>query len=139
MELSFIIIDDTELDHFIARKMIGNVNAAYTVKSFMDAGLALQHIISHKHDSAIKVVLVFLDIHMPMMNGFEFVEAFEKLEQAIQDKYYIVALTSSIEVSDINRIASYSSFRTRITKPITADGLKSLLNTVAAEFGISLT
>jgi len=138
MELSFIIIDDTELDHFIARKMIGNVNNAYTVKSFLDASSALQHIIENKPDSTIKIVLVFLDIYMPLMNGFEFVERFEKLEQAIQDRYYIVALTSSIELSDINRINSYRSFKARITKPITAAGLQSLLNKVSTEFGIGL-
>lgn len=138
MELSFIIIDDTELDHFIARKMIGNVSNAYTVESFLDASSALQHIIENKRDTAIKIVLIFLDIHMPLMNGFEFVEHFEKLDKAVQDKYYIVALTSSIELSDINRISSYRSVRARITKPITAKGLHSLLNRVAAEFNIGL-
>lgn len=138
MELSFIIIDDTELDHFIARKMIGNVSNAYEVKSFLDASSALQHIIENEHDPTIKIVIVFLDIYMPLMNGFQFVEQFEQLEQSIQDRYYIVALTSSIEISDINRISSYRSFKARITKPITASGLQSLLNKVAAEFGIGL-
>lgn len=138
MHLSFIIIDDTELDHFIARKMIGNVSRAYKIKSFLDASSALQHIIEAEHDTNIKIVLVFLDIHMPMMNGFEFIEEFEKLEQALQDKYYIVALTSSIEISDINRMGSYRSFKARITKPITVDGLRSLLTKVSAEFGLTM-
>lgn len=137
MQLSFIIIDDTELDHFIARKMIGNVSNAYKVKSFLDAPSALQHIIEAEHDDTIKIILVFLDIYMPMMNGFEFVEEFEKLEQTLQDKYYIVALTSSIEMSDINRMSSYRSFKGRITKPITVDGLRSLLNKVGSEFGLT--
>ena len=138
MQLSFIIIDDTELDHFIARKMIGNVSNAYKVRSFLDAPSALQHIIEAEQDNNIKIILVFLDIHMPMKNGFEFVEEFEKLEQALQDKYYIVALTSSIEMSDINRMSSYRSFRARITKPITVDGLRSLLNKVNSEFGLTM-
>jgi CheY-like chemotaxis protein len=139
MELSFIIIDNTELDHFIARKMISNVSNAYKVRSFQDASSALQHIIEDEQDDAIKIVLVFLDIYMPMMNGFEFVEEFEKLDQAIQDRYYIVALTSSIERSDINRIGSYRSFKARITKPITVAGLQSLLNKVTAELGLKVS
>ncbi|GAA4094725.1 response regulator [Mucilaginibacter panaciglaebae] len=138
MDLSFLIIDDTELDHFIARKMISNVSNTYMVESFLDASSALQHIIENKPDASFKIILVFLDIYMPLMNGFEFIERFEKLEKSIQDRYYIVALTSSIELSDINRINSYHSFKARITKPITAIGLKSLLNKVAAEFGIGL-
>ncbi len=139
MELSFIIIDDTELDHFIARKVITNANKNYSVKSFLDASQALAYILEDNHDSDIKIILVFLDIYMPLMNGFQFVEEFEKLDQAIQDKYYIAALTSSIEISDINRINSYRSFKARITKPITADGVTRLLNKIAAEFGIGLT
>ena len=136
MELSFIIIDDTELDHFIARKMIGNVNSAYKIKNFLDAPSALQHIIENREDG-IKIIIVFLDIYMPMMNGFEFIEEFEKLDQAIQDKYYIVALTSSIEISDINRVSSYSAFKARITKPLSVESLSSLLNKVNSEFGLT--
>jgi len=138
MELSFIIIDDTELDHFIARKMIGNVSNAYKIKSFLDAPAALQHITESPGDSTTKIILIFLDIYMPMMNGFEFIEEFEKLDQAIQERYYIVALTSSIEMSDINRVGSYQSFKARITKPITVDGLNSLLNKVTSEFGLTI-
>jgi hypothetical protein len=75
---------------------------------------------------------------MPLVNGFQFAEEFEKLDQAIQDKYYIVALTSSIEISDINKINSYRSLRTQITKPMTADSIALLLNKIVAEFGIGL-
>jgi CheY-like chemotaxis protein len=138
MDLSFIIIDDTELDQFIARKMISNANQAYSVKSFLDASQALAHIRENNHEEGIKIILVFLDIYMPLMNGFEFMDEFEKMEQAIQDKHYIVALTSSIALADINRIGSYRSFKTRITKPLTADGITELLDKVATELGISL-
>jgi CheY-like chemotaxis protein len=138
MELSFIIIDDTELDHFIARKMITNANNAFKVKSFLDASQALEYIVADNHDVGIKIILVFLDIYMPLMNGFEFVEEFEKLDKAIQDKYYIVALTSSIETSDINRIRSYPAVREKITKPLLAEDIKALLNNIAAQFNIKL-
>jgi CheY-like chemotaxis protein len=138
MELSFIIIDDTELDHFIARKMITNANRDFKVKSFLDAQQALDYIVTDEHDSVIKVILIFLDIYMPLMNGFEFVEEFEKLDQAIQDKYYIVALTSSIEVSDINRISSYPVVREKITKPLMADDIRVLINRIADNFNLKI-
>jgi CheY-like chemotaxis protein len=139
MELSFIIIDDTELDHFIARKMIANANSNFQVKSFLDAQQALEYIVADQYDSGIKVVLVFLDIYMPMMNGFEFVEEFEKLDQAIQDKYYIVALTSSIEMSDINRISSYHVVKEKITKPLMADDIRVLINRITASFNLKIS
>ncbi|MGF7081198.1 response regulator [Mucilaginibacter sp. UYCu711] len=138
MELSFIIIDDTELDHFIARKMITNANNAFKVKSFLDASQALEYIVADNHDAGIKIILVFLDIYMPLMNGFEFVEEFEKLDKAIQDKYYIVALTSSIETSDINRIRSYPAVRGKITKPLLAEDISALLNNIKARFNLKI-
>jgi CheY-like chemotaxis protein len=138
MELSFIIIDDTELDHFIARKMITNANSAFKVQSFLDAQQALDYIKANEMDSAIKVILVFLDIYMPIMNGFEFVEQFEKLDSAIKDKYYIVALTSSIEVSDVNRISSYQDVREKITKPLMADDIRVLISRIATNFNLTV-
>ncbi|MFD2144745.1 response regulator [Mucilaginibacter antarcticus] len=138
MELSFIIIDDTELDHFIARKMITNANSAFKVNSFLDAQQALNYIIANDMDTSIKVILIFLDIYMPLMNGFEFVEEFEKLDQAIKDKYYIVALTSTIEMSDINRISSYQDVREKITKPLMADDIRVLINRIATTFNLTV-
>jgi CheY-like chemotaxis protein len=138
MDLSFIIIDDTELDHFIAKRVITNKHKTAHVKSFMDATLALEHIIDKGGDASTKIFLVFLDIYMPIMDGFQFIDEFEKLHPDIQDKYYIVALTSSREVSDINRIKSHASFKTRLTKPITAETLSVLLNKVCKERSIQL-
>lgn len=138
MELSFIIIDDTELDHFIAKKMITNTNAAFYVQNFLEAGTALEFIINDNVKPGIKLTLVFLDIYMPVMNGFEFMEEFEKLDAAIQDKYYIVALTSSIEVSDINRINAYNLCRSVIHKPLTSEDISNVLKTVVRDFNIEL-
>jgi len=138
MQLSFVIIDDTELDHFIARKMLRNTNRKFRVKSFIDATQALEHIIAGDIDNDARVIMIFLDIYMPLMDGFEFIEEFEKLDKAIQDKYYMVALTSSRDISDISRVNSYLSFKAVIAKPMTARELSSLINKVTTEYGIQL-
>ncbi len=138
MQLSFVIIDDTELDHFIARKMLRNANRKFRVKSFIDAIQALEHIIAGSIDDDAKIIMIFVDIYMPLMDGFEFIEEFEKLDKAIQDKYYIVALTSSRDIFDINRVNSYRSFKAVIAKPMTADELSSLINKATIDYGIQL-
>jgi CheY-like chemotaxis protein len=138
MELSFILIDDTELDHFIAKKMIRNINRDFDIVNFYDAEQALEYIQTDSIDPKIKIMLVFLDIYMPMMNGFEFIEEFEKLEDAIREKYYIVALTSSREISDIRQINSYSSVKSMLLKPVMSDDLSELLNKVIEEYNVQL-
>ena len=138
MQLSFVIIDDTELDHFIARKMFRNANRKFRLKSFTDATQALEQIIACDIDKDARVIMIFLDIYMPMMDGFEFIEEFEKLDKAIQDKYYVAALTSSRDIFDISRINSYRSFKAVIAKPMTAEELSSLIKKVTIEYGIQL-
>jgi hypothetical protein len=62
---------------------------------------------------------------MPLMNGFEFVEAFEVLPGEIQDGYIIFMLSSSINENDINRISNYKSVKQIINKPLSIVKLTS--------------
>lgn len=136
MELSFIVVDDSELDHFIAKKLIGHINESYSITEFLDPALALEHI---KNDAvtANKITMVLLDIYMPVMSGFEFAEAFEKLDPAIQDKYYIVALTSTRERTDLNKIKTDKTFKELISKPFTLEVLEELVQKVNQKYGIT--
>ena len=138
MELTFIIIDDIELDHFIARKIIGNENEAFAVKGFLDSKQALTYIANHDPAPGIKKTLVFLDIYMPLMDGFQFMEEFEQLPPAVQDRYYFVALTSFHDSADGNRIKAYSAFKGMVAKPITPESIKKLLKDVCKECNIRL-
>ena len=92
MILSFIIIDDSELDCFIARKIIGNVtDGKLPVKIFQSGTEALETI---RDDTTATndtdFILILLDLQMPLMNGFQFVEEFEKLPQETRKKYKVV-------------------------------------------------
>ncbi len=139
MNLSFMVIDDTELDHFIAKKMIQHAGKRFEVKPFYEALSALDYIKSEgellKSDT---VTLILLDIYMPMMNGYEFLEAFEELDPAIQERYYIVALTSSHEPADITRINTYKSARGMLSKPILSEDLSVIIIRMMTEKGIKM-
>ena len=134
MNLSFIVIDDTELDHFIAKKMINHADKQFEVKSFYEAQSALDHI---KDEGALiksdTNILVLLDIYMPIMNGYQFLDAFEALDQDIQAKYYIVALTSSHEPADMNRMSVYKSVKGILSKPLLAEDLSAIIMRMITE------
>lgn len=124
-KLSFIIIDDSELDCFIAEKMIRHSIPNNGITIFNAAAEALTYI----KDSVVaedETTVLLLDVLMPMMSGFIFVEEFEKLPSKVQNGYFIVALTSSMNKKDIDKICSYSSVRILIDKPITTEALTSL-------------
>ena len=90
----FIIIDDSKLDCFIAERIIQNVGQHGVIRSFPDASTVLNEI-SQLPQPAGRTIIV-LDIQMPVMNGFEFVEAFESLPLHKKMNYEIFMISSSV-------------------------------------------
>jgi CheY-like chemotaxis protein len=126
-KLNFIVIDDSKLDCFIAEKIIKNTGKCETIRSFLQAREALEFI-SKTHADAQSQTIILVDIQMPVMNGFEFVEAFEKLPKEITANYTIYIITSSINENDLDRVHNYSSVKQFLNKPLTSNNLAILLN-----------
>jgi CheY-like chemotaxis protein len=125
--LDFIIIDDSKLDCFITEKIIQNTGLSASIRAFFDAQKALEFIKDNTISGKSKTIII-VDIYMPLMSGFEFIEEFEKLPQEIIDSYSIYMLSSSINENDINRVANYRSVKQFLNKPLKSNVLISLLS-----------
>ena len=125
-KFKFIIIDDSALDCYIAEKMIRYTGCCEDVKSFLGATEALDYIKETPSTESF-ITIIILDVLMPIMSGFTFVEEFEKLPAEIQQKYQIVALTSSMNKNDIDKICSYQTVNNVLDKPITAESINSFI------------
>jgi CheY-like chemotaxis protein len=123
----FIVIDDSKLDCFIAEKVIRNTGKCESVQSFLQAKEALEFI---RKDVAEKPFpyIVLVDIQMPVMNGFQFVEEFEKLPADITRKYKIYVISSSINDIDLSKVHAYNTIEEFLNKPITSNNLSLLLS-----------
>ncbi len=124
--MDFIIIDDSKLDCFIAEKIIRNTGKGEDIRSFTMAKDALEHITKNPVAEGHKTIVI-VDIQMPLMNGFEFVEAFEQLSEEARKDYVIYMLSSSINENDLNRVQSYPSIKQFLNKPLTSNMLSTLL------------
>ena len=62
------------------------------------------------------------------MNGFEFVEAFEKLPTNITKNYDIYVISSSINDNDLSRVPNYHTVKQFLNKPLTSNNLSVLLS-----------
>lgn len=125
-KLDFIIIDDSKLDCFIAEKIIRNTGRGEDIRSFTMAKEALDYI-SKTPVADGKRTIIIVDIQMPIMNGFEFVEAFEQLPAEAREGYVIYMLSSSINENDLNRVQAYPSIKQFLNKPLTSNMLSTLL------------
>lgn len=129
-KLHFIVIDDSKLDCFIAEKIIRNTGRSESIKSFLQAGEALKYIAeSPEPEDGLKTILL-VDIQMPVMNGFEFVESFDRLPKEKREHYIIYVLSSSINENDLNRVRYHSSVIQFLNKPLTSNTLSALLDMV---------
>ncbi|HWZ04642.1 MAG TPA: response regulator [Mucilaginibacter sp.] len=132
-ELSFIIIDDSELDCFVTQKFLERANRKLTIKVFQEAAQALELIRENKSEHNKLPNVILLDLQMPGMSGFKFVEEFEKIPSEIQEKYVIIILTvlsSSSDPKDIYNILTFKTVKSIVEKPLTLEKLISLLKHV---------
>lgn len=124
---NFIVIDDNKLDCFIEKKIILNTGISNQVSLFLDANEALAFIKNGIPVETEEKSIIIVDIQMPLMNGFEFVEAFETLPADIQNSYVIFMLSSSINENDLNRVRNYKSVKQIISKPLSIKKLGALI------------
>src|ERR1700759_4278406 len=109
-KFSFIIIDDSELDCFVTKKFLERSYENLAIKTFQNANHALEVIRENPGNNSPTVIL--LDLQMPFMNGFDFVEEFEKFPADIQKNYRIAVLTiltSASNPTDIYKILTYKT------------------------------
>lgn len=118
------IIDDDQLSVKLVSLLINKNEFCQEIKTFYDAQSALDEIAKniHKNDNLPDVIL--LDLNMPVIDGWQFLDEFILLP--LQKEIAIFIVTSSIDPVDIEMANEYKAVKTYIMKPITASKLKSI-------------
>jgi CheY-like chemotaxis protein len=121
-----LLIDDDPIANMISTKIISN-NFNFSVLAYANAREALG-MLEQWANSAPEIIpdLIFLDINMPQMDGWEFLEEFQKMKDYPEDKCQVIMLTSSLDRGDIERSKTYKCVKEFISKPLTAEKIKSL-------------
>jgi CheY-like chemotaxis protein len=130
IEFSFIIIDDSELDRYVTQKFLERTDNNIIIKTFSNAVAALEMIREDQCEECKTPIIILLDLQMPVMNGYNFVQEFEKFHPQVQKNYMIIVLTvlsSTSDPNDINRILTHPVVNSVIEKPLTKEKLVTLL------------
>jgi len=116
-----LLIDDNYIDNFVTRKILEGSNFAekiIVVRSATDAIKALS-------DGSIKPDVIFLDVRMPMMGGFEFLEEYDKIDMD-KSGIKIFMLSSSLDPLDMRKSTDNKYITQFIHKPLTQKALEEL-------------
>ena len=119
------IIDDDPIFIFSAKKLMELADFCKGFIVFHNGKEALNHLNTIISSNEELPDVILLDLNMPVMDGWEFLEEFIKIKSEKAITIYIVS--SSIDPGDINKAKSYHNVNNYIVKPVTIDSLKSVL------------
>ena len=121
-----MLVDDNDTDNFISKRIIEITKFAQRVEIKNSGKSALQYLEQEQNTPENLPNLIFLDINMPIVDGFVFLFEFEMFPDAVKNKCKIVILSSSDNKQDIKRIVDNEHVIKFITKPLTEAALQDV-------------
>ena len=122
----FIIVDNDSVNNLLCDLAIKDAVADANIIAFTDPLKAYDYIQTNK-ESSNDMNILFLDINMPIWSGWDFLDHFDKLDDAIKNRFKIYMLSSSIDNNDKLRVAENQNVVDYIEKPLTEENVFSLL------------
>jgi CheY-like chemotaxis protein len=121
-----MLVDDDPDDNFIHERAIKKNNLE-TIVITKNMGMeALAYLKSNKENENPHPELIFLDINMPGMNGWEFLQEYSRLDKELQNRAIIIMLTTSEYPDDVARAKTWDFVSDFITKPLTKEIMKDI-------------
>lgn len=131
--LHIVIVDDDRLQVAALQKIITDTNLAAGISVFGNGQEAVDYLanLSQQGDSLPHVI--FLDINMPVMNAWRFLELFTRMKRLLYRPIPIYVVTGSTEGTDMAQSRHHAAVRGYITKPVSKEKIRQVLESLEAE------
>lgn len=127
-KVKILLVDDDTTYLFITKKILEQQQNVEQINTFMNGLEALTYLKQHSKEENILPNILFLDLFMPIMDGWEFLNEFTEVKSNNLNKITIYICTSSISPHDVERAKKISSVSDYIIKPISKIKLVDILN-----------
>ncbi|MDO1512634.1 response regulator [Maribacter confluentis] len=121
------IIDDDPIFIYGTKRIMKEVDFAETILVFNNGQEAVEGLMEISQSGELMPEVIFLDLNMPIMNGWEFLDEYKNLPNHNTEKTIIYIISSSVDPRDLERVKNYEQVNNYILKPITPDDLSNIL------------
>jgi len=122
-----LVIDDNQIDLYIAEKVMETTRFAEKVTCVSSAKEALAYLKPLYESPDELPQLIFLDINMPEMTGFDFLKEYQHLPESIRKKCIIMMLTTSLDENDRKQAEENQFVKRFLNKPLDRDKIAQLI------------
>lgn len=121
------MIDDDPIYLFLAKKLFIEQKFSQNIKTFENGKIAIESLLNSQNLKENLPDIIFLDLNMPLMNGWEFLDSLNDAPIPNKENITIIVMSSSINPMEIDMIKSYPVVQDYIVKPLTPADLQKLL------------
>jgi len=136
---NILLVDDSDSDNFISNRVITKANVLEEVTITYGARQALDYLSKSNEGRYPCPEIIFLDINMPDMSGWDFLEEYIKLSEEMKADVIVWMLTTAQSTRDRDKAATYEVINTFTSKPLSKDKLMKIIEENFPETYISLT
>lgn len=124
------LIDDDHIFRFTFSRTLRSLDPNQDLLMFADGAEAIEYFQANCHTPEVIPDIIFLDINMPIMDGWQFLDEYTLLKNKLNKRIRINMLSSSVDQADIDLAKSHPEIAEYIVKPFSPDGLKSLFTMI---------
>ncbi|MBT2163113.1 response regulator [Zobellia barbeyronii] len=120
---SIVLLDDNSATNFIHETYLRRVNCVERIHTFTMGIKAIEYL----NTLEVFPELIFVDINMPTMDAWEFMEIYEKIDMSLKINTRVILLTTSIIPSDKGKMSLFSEIETMLFKPLNEEAIKNIM------------
>lgn len=124
---SILLVDDDEDCNFFHKRLINRMGITEEINVALDGEEALNYLKSTKDGKHPQPAIIFLDINMPKVDGWEFLEEYEKLDDLQKAQVVLIMLTTSLNPDDMERAKKNPLVHDYFNKYLDADRIQKVI------------
>lgn len=126
-KLHILLVDDDPIYQLVAKKLISACGFTGAISAVLNGQEALQYLKESIQEHTMEPDIILLDLNMPVMNGWQFLDAFDRFKKAFSKQITIYIITSSADSFDVCKAREYETVKGYVVKPMLKENFEQIV------------